>query len=101
MAVGAAVDGHAVAEPQLPADVPVPQAAQPVEVRPRVALGVPSHPARLRGGDRVVTQLAHAQPPLLADQGLDHVVAALAVARLLRVGLLLDEQAVGRQAYTY
>ena len=94
VAVFAVVDGHAMPEPQLPADVPVAESAHPVQVDALVALGVPAHLAGLAGGDRAVAQTVHAQPPLLADERLDDGVAAVAVADVVRIGLFLDEQAL-------
>ena len=59
MAVVAVVDRHAVSKPQLPADVPVAQPAQPVEVRALVALGMPAHLSCLRRVERLVAHLVH------------------------------------------
>src|SRR6266581_6473391 len=82
----AVVDRDAMAEPELPADVPVAQAVHPVEVDAFVALRVPANLARLAGCDGAVAHLFHAQPPLLADERLDDSVAPVAVPDVVRVG---------------
>src|SRR6266581_3766222 len=87
----AAIHGDAVAKPQLTADVPVAEARHPVEIDALVALGVPDYFPGSACGDRAVAELLHLQPPLLADQRLDDRVAPIAVAHVVRVGLLLDE----------
>ena len=86
-----------MAQPQLTADVPIAKAAQPIEIRALVALGVPPHLPRLGRGEGLVAHGLHAQPPLLADQRLDDCVASVAVADLVRVGLLPDEKALRLQ----
>ena len=86
-----------MAQPELAADVPVAQSAQPVEVRALVALRVPADLAGGRRGERLVAHRLHAQPPLLADQGLDHRVAAVAVPDLVRVRLLFDQESLRLQ----
>ena len=92
MAVVAVVDRHAVPEPQLTADVPVAQPAQPVQVGSLIALRVPPNLARIRSCERLVAHLVHLQPPLLADQRLDDRVAAVAVTDLVGIRLFLDEE---------
>jgi hypothetical protein len=52
-------------------------------------------PPHLAGGrclQSFVPHDLHAQPPLFADQGLDHGIAPVAVTDLVRIRLLLDEQ---------
>ena len=97
MAVGAVVHGDAMAKPELAADVPVAKPSQPVEICALVPLGMPAHLAGLRRRDGLVAHLGHLQPPLLADQRLDDRVASVAVADLVRVGLLFDQQALRLQ----
>ena len=92
MTVLASIHGHAMAEPQLAPDVPVAQPAKPVEVGPLVTLRMPAHLARLRCGECFVPHLFHAQPPLLADEGFDDRMAAVAVPDLVDVRLLLDQE---------
>src|SRR5581483_5028686 len=82
----------AMAEPELPADVPVLEPTHPVEVDLLVALGMPAHLARVARGESAVAHLVHAQPPLLAEERLDDRVAAVAVADVLRVRLLFDQE---------
>src|SRR5258708_16982377 len=79
MAVLAVVDRDTVAEPELAPDVPVVQTTQPVEVSALVALWMPAHLAGCRGRQRFVAHSLHAQPPLVADQRLDHRVTPVAV----------------------
>src|SRR5258708_16309672 len=94
MAVLAVVDRDTVAEPELAPDVPVVQTTQPVEVGALVALWMPAHLAGCRGRQRFVAHSLHAQPPLVADQRLDHRVTPVAVADLVRVRLLLDQESL-------
>src|SRR5438105_11732824 len=88
-----------MAEPELPADVPVTQAVHPVEVHALVALRVPANLARLAGRDGAVPHLFHSEPPLLADERLDDRVAPVAMADVVRVELLLQQQAVLPQVF--
>ena len=94
MAVRAVVHGHAMAEPELAADVPVAESVKPIEVCALVALGVPPHLAVGRRRERFVAHLVHPQPPLFADQRLDDRIAAIAMADLVRVWLFLDEESL-------
>ena len=86
-----------MAQPDLPADAPVPYVPQPVQVGALVALGVPAHLPALAGRDRAGRQLVHLQEPLLGDQRLDHRAAAVAVADLVDVGLGPDQVAARLQ----
>ncbi len=92
VAVRTVVDRHAMAEPQLAADVPVAQTVKPVEIGALVTLRVPADLAILAGGQRLVAHLVHAQPPLLADQRFDDRVAPVAVTDLVCVRLFLDDE---------
>src|SRR5260370_41523846 len=87
VAVRAVVDGHAMSQPQLAADVPIAKAVQPVQVRTLIPLGVPAPLARFGSGNRLVAHLVHAQPPLVADQRLDYRRATIAMSELVRVRL--------------
>ncbi len=96
-AVVAVPDGDAVPPPELAGDAPVADVLHPVEVHPREPprndLDLPvlyRRHGRLRQG-------LHAHEPLLADDGLDDGVAALAVADGVAVGLDLLHQAQGLQ----
>src|SRR5205807_9574430 len=95
----ATVDRHTMSEPQLTADVPVPQATQPVEIGALVTVRVPAHLPRFRSRKRFVAHRLHSQPPLLADQGLDHEVTAVTVPHLVRVRLFLDQESLRPQVF--
>ena len=58
---------------------------------------MPSHLLSRGCLQRLVAHDLHAQPPLLADQRLDHRIAPVAVPDLVRVGLLLDQKPLGLQ----
>ena len=88
-----------MAEPQLPADVPVAQAVHPVEVDALVALRVPADLARFARCDGAVAHLLHAEPPLLADERLDDGVAPVAVPHVVGVRLFLEQQALLLQVF--
>ena len=80
-------DGDAMAPPELTADAPVADVFHPVEVGPLEALRDDLDFAVAHGFDGRLGQRLGLDPPLLAEQRLDHGVAALAVADL--VGAIL------------
>ena len=94
MAVGAVPHRDAVAPPELPRDVPVAQAVQPLDVRALPSLGPERDPAVERGLLRRAPQPIDRDEPLQArDPRLDLAVAAVAVADGVHVRPdLLDDQ---------
>ena len=93
VAVAAGRHRDGVAEPELAADAPVADVAHPVEVDGGEAPGVEAHLLGLDDGDRGLGERAHRHPPLLADQRLEHALAAVAVAHGVDVLLLPHHQA--------
>ena len=93
--VGAVPHGDAVAPPQLARDAPVADVAHPVGVGVLPALGIEADLALLPRREPLLGQGFHFHEPLVGEVRFDHRVAAVAVADLVGVRLLPDEQPRG------
>ena len=82
-----------MAEPDLPADAPVADVPHPVEVHVGVPARVKGDVTTLGGGNSRRGERGHAHPPLVADQRLEHVAAAVAMPDLVNVLLFSHQRA--------
>ncbi len=96
--IRAVPDRDPVPPPELAGDAPVMDVLQPVQVDALEAVRLERQPAVVRRGYRGLCQRGHLDEPLLADQGLDHGVAPLAVTDGVGVRLDLDQRAVRLQS---
>ena len=87
--------GYAMAPPELAGDAPVADVLHPVGVDALEAVGDDCGPSLADGGEGPFRQRRDAHEPLLADDRLDDVVAALAVADGMDVRLDFLDQALG------
>ncbi len=96
-AVAAVPDRDPVPPPELARDAPVVDVFEPVQVDALEALRHERHPAIVRRLDCRRCKRRHLDEPLLADQGLDHRVAPLAMPNGMSMRLHLDQRAVRLQ----
>ena len=95
MVVGTVPDGDAVAPPELAADAPVADVFHPVVVVSFEAFGHDRDAAVLDGGDGCLSEGLGFHEPLGAQDRFDDGMAALAVADLVDVRFVADDEAGG------
>ena len=84
---------HAMTPPDLPRDVPVANAFQPVHIHGFPAVGQNAQLTATQYVERLIGERTHAHEPLIGQARLHHGVAAIAMTHRVRVRLDLDQRA--------